>query len=68
MVFLRPNFSAIGKVKSAPKKQPAFSRTSIVPYHIGLDTYLEGGHDVSLDRVPLSSGNMAEVKVVNERV
>jgi hypothetical protein len=67
IVFLRPIFSAKGKAKSAPKKQPAYSTSDfelIIAFHVA---DLESGDDVALSRIALSLGHTTHVEVTLKR-
>jgi hypothetical protein len=66
MVLLRPIFSAKGKAKSAPKKQPAWLYQHLILAYKQRSTYLEGRNDVALSGIPLSLGHATHVEVTLE--
>jgi hypothetical protein len=56
----------MGKVHSAPKKQPAYIRSDMSELY-EWETYLKGGDDVSLDGVTLCLFDEVKAKVPHER-
>lgn len=68
MVHLRPHFSAIGKVQSAPKKQPACESQCPWRRDDEVITHLERRNDVALDGVSSGRCHLIQSEVTTEGV